>query len=127
MDIVKFSSGLAEGASGNAQAVGFSVPVSGLIHKVRLEYSGTPPTSTDTFLADEGDPISEAIVNRTNAISNITFYPRRAVQANGGSTCTYDGIRQVYENFIVQGRLKLTLAQTNPGCECTAYVYLIRI
>ncbi|MGB9639983.1 MAG: hypothetical protein ACPL4H_03675 [Anaerolineales bacterium] len=127
MDVVKFSSGAAEGSSGNATAVGFSVPLSGLIHKVRLEYSGSPPATTDVTLIDESDAGAESILNRMNASSNTTIYPRRAVQTNSGSNCTYDGVRIVYENFAVNGRLKLTISQTNPACECTAYVYVIRI
>jgi len=127
MDVVKFSSGAAEGSSGNATAVGYSVPVTGLIHKVRLEYSGNPPATTDVTLMDESDPGAESIINRMNSGSNTTIYPRRAVQTNSGTNCTYDGVRIVYENFVVNGRLKLTVSQTNPACECIAYVYVIRI
>lgn len=127
MDVVKFSSGAAEGNNGNALAVGFSVPLSGLIHKVRLEYSGSPPATSDVTLIDESDPGAESIINRLNASSNTTIYPRRAVQTNSGANCTYDGVRIVYENFVVNGRLKLTISQTNPACECIATVYLIRI
>ncbi|MGB9673647.1 MAG: hypothetical protein ACPL3P_05875 [Anaerolineales bacterium] len=127
MDIVKISSGAAEGANGNAQSSGYSVPLSGIVQKVRLIYSGNLPSSTDVTLLDENDLATENIVNRTNSFSNTTLYPRRAVQTNSGSNCTYDGIRIVYENYVVHGRLKLTIAQANPGCECTAYVYLIRI
>ncbi len=127
MDIVKFSSGTAKGTNGSAVAVGLSAPVSGLIHKVRLEYRGSPPITTDVLLVDENDPAGENIIYRTNANSNTTIYPRRAVQTNSGANCTYDGIRVVYENYLVHGRLRLTLSQTNQACECIAYVYLIRL
>lgn len=126
MDIVKITA-VASGAAGAATGSTTSVPVSGIVHKVRLEYAGSPPVSTDVTLQDENDPAAENIVNKTNSASNTTLYPRRQVQNSAGSNLTYDGIRGVYENFLVCGRLKLSIAQSNEGCSVTATVYLIRL
>lgn len=126
MDVLKITA-TAQGAAGSAGGSVASVPVSGIVHKVRLDYSGSPPVSTDVTLQDENDPAAELIVNKTNSASNTTVYPRRQVQTNSGSNLTYDGIRGIYENYLVCGRLRLTIAQSNEGCSVTATVYIIRL
>lgn len=126
MDLLKLTA-VAQGAPGAAGGSALSTPVSGIVHKVRLEYGGSPPATTDVTLQDENDTAAENIVNRTNSASNTTIYPRRQVQSAAGANLTYDGVRGVYENYLVCGRLKLTIAQANEGSSVTAVVYLIRL
>lgn len=122
MDLIKLTA-VAVGTQGED----FSPAVSGLIHKVRLVYSNNPGSSSTVRLSALADPLGEWIVNRQNAASNLTLYPRRPVQDAQGTSLTLDGIRPLCEPYAVHGRLKLSLEGANAGGQCTAYIWLIRL
>ncbi|GAB4482732.1 MAG: hypothetical protein Kow0088_25720 [Anaerolineales bacterium] len=122
MDLIKLCA-VASNTAGEA----FSPPLSGLIHKVRLVYGNNPGTQADVTLTAQADPPGEFIINRPNAATNKTFYPRRAVQDALGNSLTLDGIQPLSEPYAVHGRLCLTLKQANPGSQCTAYIWLLRV
>ena len=79
-----------------------------------MNYQDAPPAGTTDFtLSDEGDPASESIISISNAATDIKVYPRRVVELNDGTDITYDGTNEVYEPYVVCGRLEATIAQAN--------------
>jgi len=126
IDRVQFSTGAAAGEDGSATATGYSVPVSGLILAVHVNYQDSPPETTDFALSDESDPASESIVSLANQATDLKIYPRRLLETNDGADLTYDGTRKVYGPYAVHGRLKATIAQANAADYCDVTVWLQR-
>jgi len=122
MDVLKLTA-IANQQNGEA----LSPPLSGLIYKVRLVFSNSPGAQTDVALSAVNDPPGETIVERQDFASNLTLYPRRQVQDASGNPLTLDGTRPLAEPYAVHGQLKLSLQQANPGGQCTAWVWLIRV
>jgi hypothetical protein len=122
MDVLKLT---AIAGQGDGQAL--SPPLSGLIQKVRLVFSNNPGAGADVTLSALGDPPDEEIVSRQNLSSNVTLYPRRAVQDAAGNPLSLDGTRPLCEPYAVHGQLKLSLQDANPGGQCTAWVWFIRL
>jgi len=125
MKKITITSAPATGDAGVAIGSGTSEAVSGFVHKVRLEYYGSPPSTTDVTINDLNDPSAEAIISRMNSYTNTTIYPRRMTTTNTNTNVTYDGIRGVYDYFVVNGPLQIAMSQTNAGCYVIAYVYII--
>lgn len=113
----------ASGSAGSATATAYSSPVSGLVHKVYVDYQDDTDT-TDVTLQDENDPASENIVNLADNDTDKTLYPRRKVQDNTGSDVTYDGTNEIYERYPVHGRLKLSVAQADDADVVVVTVWL---
>lgn len=127
IDRIQFSTGAASGSAGSATATGYSPSVQGLVLAVAVEYQDSPPASTTDFtLSDEADPQSEAIVSLTNTATDQKLYPRRQVDDNAGNGVTYDGTNEIYEPYVVHGRLEATIAQANDGDSCTVTAWLKR-
>lgn len=124
IDRVQFSTGAAVGAAGSATATGYSAHVRGRVLAVDLDYVDSPPATTDFTLSDEGDPASETILALADANSDVKHYPRRAVQDNGGNDVTFDGTNEIYEPYMVYGRLEATIAQANAGDSVTVTVWV---
>ena len=124
VDVIEFSTGAATGGAGVATATGYSVRMAGRILAVHLAYQDSPPATTDFTLSDEGDPASESIVSISNAAADVKWYPRRTVQDDGGSDITYDGANEIYEPYVVTGRLEATIAQANNGDSVTVTVWV---
>ncbi|RCK76863.1 MAG: hypothetical protein ANABAC_3288 [Anaerolineae bacterium] len=122
MDVLKLTA-----IGGQSNSEGFSVPLSGLIYKVRLVFSNNPGPQTDVTLSAADDPPGEYIVDRKDIASNLTLYPRRAVQDAAGNPLTLDGTRPLCEPYAVHGQLKLSLQNASLGGQCTAWVWLTRL
>ena len=111
---VELSTGAATGGAGAATATGTSTPVHGRVLKVYVNYQGSPPAGTTDFtLSDESDPASESIISLSNTATDQTVYPRRVTELNDGTDITYDGTNEVYDYYVVHGRLEATIAQAN--------------
>ena len=126
IDRIQFSTGAAAGAEGSATATGYSVPVSGEILAVYVDYQGSPPETTDFALSDESDPAGESIVSLANQATDLKLYPRRLLEANDGTDLTYDGTRKVYGPYAVHGRLKAVIAGANAADYCDVTVWTRR-
>lgn len=113
-DVVSFSTGAAAGGDGAATATGYSRGIRGEIVAVYVNYQDSPPAATTDFtLADESDPAAELIINLANGATDQKIYPRRVLETNDGTDLTYDGSNKVYGHYVVNGRLKATIAQAN--------------
>ena len=124
IDRIQFTTGAAAGEDGSATATGYSPPVAGKILAVHLDYVGSPPATTDFTLSDEADPASENIVSLADANTDVKLYPRRKIQDNGNNDVTFDGTNEIYEPYVIHGRLKATIAQANPADYITVTVWL---
>jgi hypothetical protein len=114
IDRVFLSTGAAVGSNGVATATGYSSHVKGKVLKVYVVYQDSPPAGTTDFtLSDEGDPASEAIVSLANGATDQALYPRRVTEKNDGTDILYTTGEEVYEPYVVYGRLEATIAQAN--------------
>ena len=111
---VDFATGAAVGANGSATATGYSPPIFGEILAVYVNYQDSPPAGTTDFtLSDEDDPASESIISLTDTATDIKIYPRRVTEKNDGTDILYVAGEEVYEPYVVYGRLEATIAQAN--------------
>jgi len=124
IDRVQFTTGAAAGASGSATATGYSPHVAGEILAVHVNYEDSPPAATCDFtLSDEADPASEAIVSLTDQATDIKLYPRRITEKSDGTDILYTTGEEVFEPYVVHGRLEATIAQANAADYCTVTVW----
>ena len=128
IDLIKFTTGVAAGAAGSATATGNSgTRIAGKILAVAVEYLDSPPAGTTDFtLWDESDPLTENIVSLTDAATDIKIYPRRVTEKNDGTDILYAVGEEVYEPYVVYGRLSAKIDQANSGDSCTVTVWIER-
>ena len=124
IDRVQWSSGEASGSAGSATATGCSPHVAGEVLAVYIDYVDSPPNTTDVTISDEADPASEAIVSLANAATDIKLYPRRVTEKNDGTDILYTTGEEVYEPYVVHGRLEATIAQANSGDSVTVTAWI---
>jgi hypothetical protein len=92
-------------ADGTASA--YSPVIRGKLLAVSINY----PAATCTVDLDEQDTANnQKLLDLAAANTDLTVYPRKAVQDNTGANVTYDGTNEIYEHFIVFGRIKLSIA-----------------
>lgn len=125
IDRVQLTTGAAVGSNGAATATGYSVHVAGKVLAVYVDYVDSPPgATTDFLLSDEADPASEAIISLTDQATDIKIYPRRITEKNDGTDILYVAGEEVFEPYVVHGRLEATIAQANAGDSVTVTVWL---
>ena len=125
IDRIQFSTGAAVGSNGAATATGYSSHVTGLVLAVHVAYVDSPPAATtDLTLSDENDPASEAIISRPNTATDIKIYPRRVTEKPDGTDILYVTGEEVYEPYVVHGRLEATIDQANAADSVTVTVWI---
>lgn len=124
IDRIQWNSGACTGADGSGAATAYSPHVSGKVLAVAVGYVGDDPATTDVTIKDEDDPLAESIVSLTDNATDIKIYPRRVTEKNDGTDILYTTGEEVYEPYVVHGRLKLTVAQANTGDVITATVWI---
>ena len=125
IDRIQFTTGAAVGSDGSATATAHSSHVSGKVLAVHVDYVDSPPGATTDFtLSDENDPASEAIVSLTDQATDIKIYPRRVTEQNDGTDILYVAGEEVYEPYVVHGRLEATIAQANAADSVTVTVWI---
>ena len=92
-------------ASGDA--VAYSVPIRGKVLAVGVDY---PANTCTVDLDSDGEASAQKIVDLAAANTDVTVYPRTPSQDITGADVTYDGTNEIYEPFVVYGRVKLTIA-----------------
>jgi hypothetical protein len=117
-------SGTCTGADGSGAITAYSPHVTGKVLAVHLSYVGDDAATTDVTLSDEGDPAAESIISRADTAADIKIYPRRVTEKNDGTDILYTTGEEVFEPYVVHGRLKLVVAQANTGDVITATVWL---
>lgn len=112
----KISSGTIA-ADGTASA--YSTPIRGKILAVGVDY----PAGTCTVdLDSDGEASAQKILDLSAANTDKTYYPRVAVQDITGTAVTYDGTNEIYEPFVVYGRVKLSVASGTAGQSVSVYL-----
>lgn len=125
IDRAQFTTGVAVGSAGSATATGYSPNVTGKVLAVYVDYVDSPPAATTDFtLSDEADPASEAIVSLTDQATDVKIYPRRITEKNDGTDILYVAGEEVFEPYVVHGRLEATIAQANAGDSATVTVWI---
>jgi hypothetical protein len=99
-------------AAGATTASAYSVPVRGKILAVGINY---PANTCTVDLDSDGEAAAQKIVDLAAASTDVVIYPRVASQDITGTDVTFDGTNEIYEPFIVYGRVKLSLATGTAG------------
>jgi len=128
IDRIFLTTGLAVGSAGSATATGYSaVAVHGEVLAVHVNYQDSPPAGTTDFtLSDEEDPASESIISLSNQATDIKIYPRRVTEKNDGTDILYTTGEEVFEPYVVHGRLEATIAQANANDYVDVTVWIRR-
>jgi len=99
-------------AAAATTASAYSIPVRGRILAVGINY----PTNTCTVdLDSDGEVVAQKIVDLAAANTDVVVYPRTPSQDITGTDVTFDGTNEIYEPFVVYGRVKLSLASGTAG------------
>lgn len=122
---IEWSTGLTTGGAGVSTATGHSVHVQGKVLAVNVAFVGSPPAATTDFtLSDEADPSSESIIALTDTATDVKIYPRRVTEKNDGTDILYTTGEEVFEPYVVHGRLEATIAQANDADSVTVTVWV---
>jgi len=119
----KLESGGAD-ASGDASVISSKI-VRGKLLAVHIIYDASSAATTDVQLVHLGSDYGGADQTLLNIVNNNTsgwYYPRTAAQDSSGSDLTFDGSNTIPTEFIVFGRLKLTVAGQTENKEVKAYI-----
>ena len=124
-------------AAGETTGTSFSKNIGGRILSVKTVYSNTTPASTsdrDINLFEMNPAAPTTIAKAVQEILNIgtlgaapeddndVYYPRVPSQDNAGTDVTYDGTNEIYEPYIVYGRLMLSVTAAAVGDITTTYI-----
>lgn len=94
-------------------------PIAGRILKLRLNYHADAPATTDVTVTERvGSTNWETIHTETDSATDVTRYPRRAVEDNAEATVTYDGTNEIYEPFVVCDYVRVAVAGSNALTDC---------
>ena len=105
--------------AGDTGATAYSPPIRGKILKVGVNYN-TAACTVD--LDTDGEPSAQKVLDLASGSTDATYYPRKAVEDITGTAVTYDGTNEIYEPFVVYGRLLLTLASGTATHSVTVHV-----
>ncbi len=105
--------------AGETTATAYSIPIRGRIIAVGINY---PANTCTVDLDSDGEASAQKVLNLAAANTDITYYPRTPVQDVLGADVTYDGTNEIYEPFLVYGRIKLSLASGTATQAVTVYL-----
>jgi len=99
-------------AAGATTASAYSSPIRGRILAVGIDY---PAHTCTVDLDSDGEAAAQKIVDLGAANTDTVIYPRTPSQDHTGTDVTFDGTNEIYEPFVVYGRVKLSLASATAG------------
>jgi len=100
-------------------AANTGAPICGKIQKIRLDYHASAPATTDVTVTERvGSTDWETIHTETDSKTDVTRYPRKAVEDNAESAVTYDGTNEIYEPYVVDGYVRVAVAGSNALTNC---------
>lgn len=124
-------------AAGATTASATSGIMRGRILAIKTVLNNTTPASSSDRDIDlyemnpfDDDDVSDAVqhildigsVGATPATDNAVYYPRTPSQDYQGTDVTFDGTNEIYEPFVVFGRLYLSVSSAAAGDITTLYV-----
>jgi len=114
-----------------------STVIRGKVLAVKMVYSNSTPASTsdrDINIFEMNPNGSTDVTKAIQEVLNIgtlgaapdddngIYYPKTPSQDNTGTDVTYDGTNEIYEPFIIFGKLNLAITAAAAGDITTAYV-----
>lgn len=110
-------------AAGQTGATAYSPPIRGRILKIGVDYT-TNACTVD--LDTDGETNAQKILDLSSSSTDATYYPMVALHDNTGSALdlsdSQGGDVAMYGNFVVYGRLLLTLASGTATHSVTVHV-----
>ena len=109
------------GATGGAGVATANLDTSGVVDgyiiAIYLEYTGTPPATSDVTIAEANNDPAIPVLTLTNANTDGWFYPRAAAVDTSGSAITNSN-----ESIAVSDYLNVLIAQANDADGVTATI-----
>ena len=107
-------------AAGETTASAYSIPIRGRVLAVGVDYD----TNTCTVdLDSDGEASAQKILDLSAANTDATIYPRTYAQDETGTDLLYKaGEGKIPTEFVVYGRVKLSLASGTAGETVTVYL-----
>jgi hypothetical protein len=110
------TTGTAANATGAANS---NAAISGHILALRIDYHASAPATTDVTITEHiGSVDWQTIHVETSSATDVMRYPRRAVEDNAEATVTYDGTNEIYEPYVVNGQIRVAVAQADALTDC---------
>ena len=108
------------GADGVAAgAANTDAPICGKLLKIRLNFHTSCPNTADVTITERVGAVDwETLLTETDSATDVTRYPRKAVEDNAETPVTYDGTNELYEPYVISGYVRVAVAQANAldGC-----------
>lgn len=100
------------GTAGSAVgATNSNAAITGRILAIALDFNASTPATADTTITErKGTTDRQTIHVETDSTTDVVRYPRRAVEDNAENTVTYDGTNEIYEPYVVNGKIRVAVA-----------------
>ena len=100
------TAGVAAGATNSDAAI------TGRILAIALDYHASTPATADVTITERiGTTNRQTIHVETNSTTDIVRYPRKAVEDNAEATVNYAATFPIYEPYVVNGQIRVAVAQ----------------
>jgi len=114
------------GEAGSATGSANSETINGEIHAVHIDYNASAPDTT-TVDIDEVGGAARKILDKAASKTDVTHYPRVAVEDNTGTGVTYDGSNEIYEPFALAGRkLQVAVAASDELTDAVVVTIIVK-
>ena len=100
------TAGAAVGATNSDAAI------TGRILAIAIDYHASTPATADVTITERIVTTDRQTIHvETDSTTDVVRYPRRAVEDNAENTVTYDGTNEIYEPYVVNGQIRVAVAQ----------------
>ena len=98
----------------------------GLLHAIEW-IDGTFADGVDAVISftSSASGVARTLLTLTDANVDAWYYPREAVHDNAGAGVTFDGTNEIYDRAVVDGILKLVVADGGVTKAGGCIVYLV--
>jgi len=103
------------GSDGSAVgAANSSRPINGKVQAIWFDFHASAPNTTDVTVTERVVTTDrQTVCVETSSKTDVMRYPRRAVEDNAEGTVTYDGTNEIYEPYVIDGYIRVAVAQCN--------------
>lgn len=94
----------------SGDATVYSSPFGGKLLSFHLDIDALDATA-DVTVTSDSELVAQTLYSSTNSNTNVAVYPREYAMDTAGADLTFDGTRKVPTEFVLNGRVKVVVAQ----------------
>ena len=98
--------------------------IRGRVKKIYVEYEASSNAATDVTIDHLHDAVTENLLTLTDTNTSGVFYPKTPSQDVTGTDVTFDATNEIYESFLVDGKIKLTMGSNTALKSIVVKVYV---